>query len=195
MWAMAPKLWSSVLVWTTSHFKCFSSLRIAFGILSGEVEASVNDSFDGLCESRMVWRKLTSLVFVLVFSVLGTCDHAATHQTYWRLDEEFTVHAFIICIFFLSRGGHIFWYVFHRLGRISYLTECTACILVVGLVWRAVRGLFCGVGQNPCLDLVELRCRGVYILISAWVHDTGELLTSFTLDCSECSRCRVWSIQ
>ena len=71
MFAMAPKLWSSVLVWTTSRFKCFSSLRIAFGILSGEVEASVNDSFDGLCESRMVWGKLTSLVFVLVVSSVG----------------------------------------------------------------------------------------------------------------------------
>ena len=50
--------------------------------------------------------------------------------------REFTVHAFIICMFFFSRGGHIFWYVFHRFGRISYLTECTACILGVGWVWR-----------------------------------------------------------
>ena len=273
MWAMAPKLWSSVLVWTTSRFKCFSSLRIAFGNLSGEVEASVNYSFDGLCEYKhesdtvrfpsqvccglygTTWCCTRSLSFCCMrgsgwipirslrcappstlrqvscltrhTSTLDRLSHAraggfglrhvevprrfpfffvfcrggltlllVTSQRRVRRIGGWTRNLQLtLCIFFLSRGGHIFWYVFHRFGRISYLTECTACILGVGWVWRAVRGLFCGVRQNPCLDLVGLRCRGVYILISAWVHDTGELLTSFTLDCSECSRCRVWSFQ
>ena len=47
-------------------------------------------------------------------------DLTATLWTYWLSNEEFSAHLIIICSFFLSRGGHIFWHVFHRSRRISY---------------------------------------------------------------------------
>ena len=128
MWAMAPKLWSSVLVWTTSPLQVFLQSTHAFGILSGEVEASVNYSNR---ESRMVWRKLASLVLVVFVSSVGNgMGQPALHVSFLVFSVLDTFFIFVLLVPKLNRTGVQLYQVKVRLTREMRL-RVSGCVFAV----------------------------------------------------------------